>query len=68
MKDDRVREMVGRRIEKLLAGLASFEKIKKFTLLPREFTMESGELTNTLKIRRPVINSRYAAQIEAMYL
>lgn len=68
VKDDRVREMVGRRIEKLLAGLASFEKIKKFTLLPREFTMESGELTNTLKIRRPVINSRYAAQIEAMYL
>ncbi len=36
-------------------------------LLPREFTIEGGELTNTLKIRRPVINSLCAAQIEAMY-
>ena len=48
-------------------GLASFEKIKKFTLLPREFSMETGELTNTLKLRRPVIASRYAHEIEAMY-
>ena len=44
-----------------------FEKIKKFTLLPKEFTMEAGELTNTLKIRRPVINRHYANEIEAMY-
>ncbi len=67
VKNSRVREMIQRRIEKLQEGLASFEKIKKFTLLPREFTMEAGELTNTLKIRRPVINRRYAAEIEAMY-
>ena len=38
-----------------------------FGLLPKEFTMEAGELTNTLKIRRPVINRHYASQIEAMY-
>lgn len=55
------------RIERLQRGLAGFEKIKRFTLLPREFTIESGELTNTLKLRRPVINNRYAPQIEAMY-
>ena len=63
----RINERMAERIEGMLSGLASFEKIKKFTLLPAEFTMEAGELTNTLKIRRPVINKRYADVIEAMY-
>lgn len=63
----RIKELIADRIEALQEGLASFEKIKRFTLLPKEFTMESGELTNTLKIRRPVINRHYASQIEAMY-
>ena len=67
LKNSQIIEMLTRRIEALQEGLASFEKIKKFTLLPREFTMEAGELTNTLKIRRPVINRRYASEIEAMY-
>ncbi len=62
-----IRDFIAGRIEHLQKGLAGFEKIKKFTLLPREFTIESGELTNTLKIRRPVINSAYADLIEAMY-
>ncbi|MDE7141551.1 MAG: AMP-binding protein, partial [Muribaculaceae bacterium] len=68
VKNSQVHDMIQRRIEKLQEGLAGFEKIKKFTLLPREFTMEAGELTNTLKIRRPVIAARYAAEIEAMYV
>ncbi len=55
-----IKRMIEERIEKLQKGFASYEKVKKFTLLPKEFTMESGELTNTLKIRRPVINHRYA--------
>ncbi len=67
LSNPRVRELIGNRIEALQEGLASFEKIKKFTLLPKEFTMEAGELTNTLKIRRLVINRHYASQIEAMY-
>ncbi len=67
LKNSQIMDMIGRRIEALQEGLASFEKIKKFTLLPREFSMENGELTNTLKIRRPVINRRYANEIEAMY-
>lgn len=62
-----IRKMIGERIEHLQEGLAGFEKIKRFTLLPREFTIESGELTNTLKIRRPIINHNYADEIEAMY-
>jgi len=62
-----IRNFFAGRIEKLQKGLAGFEKIKRFTLLPREFTIENGELTNTLKIRRPVINNLYADEIEAMY-
>lgn len=67
LKNSQIVELIQRRIDALQEGLASFEKIKKFTLLPKEFTMENGELTNTLKIRRPVINRRYASEIEAMY-
>lgn len=67
VKNADIRKMIGERINKLQSNLASFERIKKFTLLPSPFTMEAGELTNTLKIRRPVINHRYAREIEAMY-
>lgn len=62
-----IQNFMAERIEALEKGLANFEKIKRFTLLPREFTIESGELTNTLKIRRPAISSKYADAIEAMY-
>lgn len=55
------------RIEEKQKDLASFEKIKKFTLLAEPFTMEGKELTDTLKLRRPVIAEKYAAQIKAMY-
>lgn len=63
-----IRNMIEARIEKLQADRAGFEKIKRFTLLPHEFTIQAGELTNTLKLRRPVINRNYAEQIEAMYV
>lgn len=67
VNNSEIRRMFEQRINQLQSGLAGFERIKKFTLLPQAFTMEAGELTNTLKLRRPVINSRYASQIEAMY-
>ena len=67
VKNSEIVRMISDRIEELQKGFAGFEKIKKFTLLPSPFTMENGELTNTLKIRRPVINSHYAREIEAMY-
>ncbi len=47
--------------------LAPYEQIKKFIIMPRLFTMENGELTNTLKIRRPVVLKRYAKLIDAIY-
>ncbi|MCM1028277.1 MAG: long-chain fatty acid--CoA ligase [Pseudoflavonifractor sp.] len=67
VKNSEIRAMIADRIERLQKGFAGFERIKKFTLLPKAFTMEAGELTNTLKIKRPVIAARYAREIEAMY-
>ena len=68
VKNADIRKLIEERIAKLQKGLAGFEQIKKFTLLPNAFTMEAGELTNTLKIKRPVIADRYANEIEAMYV
>lgn len=62
-----IRRMIEHRIERLQRGLPSFERIKRFVMLPHEFSIEHGELTNTLKLRRPVINRLYANEIEAMY-
>jgi len=47
--------------------LAQFERIKRFALLPSEMTVEGGELTPTLKLRRPVVEQRFAGVIEQMY-
>ncbi len=65
--NETIHRLIEERIERLQKNFAAFERIKKFVLLPAPFTMESGELTNTLKVKRQVINSRYAAQIEGMY-
>lgn len=55
------------RVEEHQKNLASYEKIKRFVLLPEPFTMEGRELTDTLKLRRPVVLQKYAEQIEQMY-
>ena len=68
VKNADIIRMIEARIEQLQNDFAGFEKIKKFTLLSNPFTMESGELTNTLKIRRSIINTRYSREIEAMYV
>ena len=62
-----IRKMIEDRINDYQKGLASYEQIKRFVLLPKAFTMENGELTNTLKIKRAVINKRYRPLIDAMY-
>lgn len=54
-------------INKVQADLAEFEKIKKITLLPHHFSIMNGEVTNTMKVRRPVVAKRYANEIEKMY-
>ena len=67
VKNQNIQKLIQERIAALQANFAHFEQIKRFTLLPRAFSMETGELTDTLKLRRAVINRIYKAEIEAMY-
>ena len=65
--DKQINEMMKERIDTLQQQLAHYEQIKRFTLLPHHFSMERGELTNTLKIKRRVLNENYKKEIDAMY-
>ena len=65
--DKRIIRMLTERIDTLQQQLAHYEQVKRFTLLPHAFSMERGELTNTLKIKRRVLNENYKEQIDAMY-
>ena len=60
--------MMKERIDTLQQQLAHYEQVKRFTLLPNPLSMAKGELTNTLKIRRRVLNENYKEQIDAMYI
>ncbi len=62
-----IHKMMEERINDYQKDLAAYEQIKRFVLLPKAFTMENGELTNTLKIKRAVISKRYRPLIDAMY-
>ena len=59
--------MMKERIDTLQQQLAHYEQIKCFTLLPHAFSMERGELTNTLKIKRRTLNENYKREIDKMY-
>ena len=62
-----VRKFMMYRIDTLQQEFAHYEQVKKITLLPEPLSMEKGELTDTLKVKRPVLYRNYAAQIEKMY-
>ncbi len=62
-----VKELYDRVIAESMEGFAQFEKVKKYILLSQEFTIESGELTPSLKVKRNVVEKRYAELIDAMY-
>ena len=66
-QNEQIHQMMMDRIDTLQQQLAHYEQIKRFTLLPHAFSMERGELTNTLKIKRRVLNENYKAQIDKMY-
>jgi len=66
-KNERIHRMMMDRIDTLQQQLAHYEQVKRFTLLPHHFSLERGELTNTLKIKRRVLNENYKAEIDAMY-
>ena len=63
----KVMQFILAQIESLSGGFAQYERIKKITILAKEFTLESGELTPTMKVKRKVIESRYKHLIDEMY-
>ena len=65
--DTRIYRMMMERIATIQQQLAHYEQVKRFTLLPRPFTMAEGELTNTLKLKRQVIYRNFSDEIEKMY-
>lgn len=64
---NQIKDLFEKRFEELQKEFSMFEKIKKFTLLPKEFSIEAGEITATLKLKRKVIQKKYKALIEKMY-
>lgn len=67
VKHPRVHEFLARRIEERQKDLANYEKVKKFTLLDRKLTIEEGEITPTLKVKRRVISEKYKKILDKMY-
>jgi len=63
----RIVDLIQRQIDALTPNLAKYERIKKVALLENEFTIEGGELTPTLKVKRRVIDSKYRDVIERLY-
>ena len=67
LNNPKIIELFTKRIDALQTEFASYEKIKRFTLLANPFSMERGELTNTLKIKRNVLYTNYSKEIDKMY-
>ncbi len=67
LRDSRLRELIRQEVDTVNSRLASFEKIVAWELLPNEFTLETGELTPTQKVKRRVINQKYGDVIERLY-
>jgi long-chain acyl-CoA synthetase len=66
-KSEAVRRRVQEAIDKVNATLPSYETIKRFTILERDFSQETGELTPTLKVKRKACTVKYKKEIDAMY-
>jgi long-chain acyl-CoA synthetase len=62
-----IEEFLEQRVAEVNSRLAPYETIKRFVLLPRDFSIEGGELTPTLKLRRKNIYEKYKDRIEQMY-
>ncbi len=67
IEQNAVRELFAREVEAGNERLAPYEEVRAWTLLPTEFSIEGGELTPTQKIKRRIVNEKYAEQIDAMY-
>ncbi|SMO72668.1 AMP-dependent synthetase/ligase [Fodinibius sediminis] len=66
-KEPKVRKLIQREVDKVNKNLSPWETVKKFVLLKDPFTIESGELTPTLKVKRPQVKEHYEEEINSMY-
>ncbi|HEX4887077.1 MAG TPA: long-chain fatty acid--CoA ligase, partial [Luteibaculaceae bacterium] len=66
--NDKVIARFQEEVDRMNQGFGNWEQIKKFALLPKEFSIDGGELTPTLKLRRKTINDKYAAIIDDFYI
>jgi long-chain acyl-CoA synthetase len=67
LKDKRVIALYDELVREVNAGLANFETIKRFRLVPEEWSQDSGELTPSMKLKRRVITERYSAVVAELY-
>ncbi len=65
--DPWVHDLIGKDVERINSSLAQYETIKRFALLDHDFTFDGGQLTYTLKLKRRVIEERYAKIIDGLY-
>jgi long-chain acyl-CoA synthetase len=67
IEDKRVFDLIKGEVQRLTRDLADHEKVKRVALLPKEFSIDGGELTPTLKVRRRVVEQKYQDRIESLY-
>ena len=67
LKKTEIKEEVAKAMDQLNAGLARYETIKKYIVLPKEFTVEDGELTPSLKIKRKLLCQKYQKDLDKLY-
>ncbi len=66
-RDERVNELVAGIVEEVNRERSRFEQVKRFAILPRDFEMEHGEVTPTLKLKRRVVLEHFADEVDALY-
>lgn len=66
-EDDHINALIQSEVDKLNKPLAKWEQVKKFKLLGKQFTIEAGDLTPTMKVKRSVVREKYRAEIDSMY-
>ena len=67
VREPRITRLVQEEVDRINSRLARFERVRRIRILPRALSIEGGELTPTLKVRRSALAERYAPLIEAMY-
>jgi long-chain acyl-CoA synthetase len=66
-KEGAIQELIGAEVDRVNARYAQVEQVKRFAILPRDLSQETGELTPTLKVKRNVVSEKYADVIDSLY-